>query len=176
MRSARRPGNAGHVGRRDYHCENVTQAADKIGAKLPAVVVFDEAQQASVPDAPNNHTRQVYANTVHFSSGATIQCQPWIFARDLIDGAPSFEALVVERFLFALAFALVFVAGRLAAAKAHPVFGGATLGLGALAALAVFVEVDDHAVAAPCRPFARVVYPKIAGRALARRLSLRDFG
>jgi hypothetical protein len=42
------------------------QPPHKIGAKLPAVVVFDEAQQAPVPDAPNDHG-QMYGYTVHLS-------------------------------------------------------------------------------------------------------------
>ena len=52
--TAGRPGNAANVGRRDQHRENVAQPPDKIVAEFPAVV-FDEAQQASMPDAPNDH-------------------------------------------------------------------------------------------------------------------------
>src|SRR5271167_206928 len=52
---AGRPGHAAYVGRRDQHREDVEQPPHKIVAEFPAVVVFDEAQQAAVPDAPNDH-------------------------------------------------------------------------------------------------------------------------
>jgi hypothetical protein len=55
-----RPDNAAHVGCRDQHREDVAQPPHQIVAKFPAVVVFDEAQQAPVPDAPNDHAG-VYA-------------------------------------------------------------------------------------------------------------------
>jgi hypothetical protein len=45
------------------------QPPHKVTAELPAVVVFDEAQQAPVPDAPDDHT-VMYAPTVRLSSGA----------------------------------------------------------------------------------------------------------
>ena len=63
---ARRPDNAVHVGRRDQHREDVAQPPHQIITEFPAVVVFDEAQQAPVPDAPNYHA-EVYATTVQMS-------------------------------------------------------------------------------------------------------------
>ena len=48
--------------RRDQHRDDVAQPPHKIIAKFPAVVVFDEAQQAPMPDASND---EVYAYTVH---------------------------------------------------------------------------------------------------------------
>ena len=64
---ARRPDDAAHVGRRDQHREDVAQTPHKIAAEFPAVVVLYEAQQAPVPNAPNDHTG-VYAETVQPSS------------------------------------------------------------------------------------------------------------
>jgi hypothetical protein len=64
--SAGRPDNAAHVGCRDQHREDVAQPPHKIVAEFPAVVVFDEAQQAPVPDAPNDYVR-AYVNTVQMS-------------------------------------------------------------------------------------------------------------
>jgi hypothetical protein len=61
--------------RRDQHRENVAQPPHKITAEFPAVVVFDEAQQAPVPDAPDDHT-VMYAATVHISSGAANRPRP----------------------------------------------------------------------------------------------------
>ena len=78
---AGRPDNAAHVGRRDQHRENVAQPPYQIVAKFPAVVVFDQAQQPPVLDAPNDHIR-VYANTVHRSSGSVA------FLLDLVFSVP----------------------------------------------------------------------------------------
>ena len=55
---AGRSANAAHVGRCNQHREDVPQPPYKIGVEFPAVVVFDEAQQAPVPDAPNVHACQ----------------------------------------------------------------------------------------------------------------------
>jgi hypothetical protein len=63
---AGRPDNAAHVGRRDQHREDIAQPPHQIVAEFPAIVVFDEAQQAPVPDAPNDHAG-VYAITVQLS-------------------------------------------------------------------------------------------------------------
>jgi len=71
---AGRPDHAAHVGRRDQHREDVAQPPHQIVAEFPAVVVFDEAQQAPVPDAPNVHIG-VYAYTVQMSSGAGVVLQ-----------------------------------------------------------------------------------------------------
>src|SRR6202040_3953305 len=65
---AGRPDNAADVGRRDQHREDVAQPPHKVIAEFPAVVVFDEAQQAPMPDAPNDHAG-VYAFTVQSSRG-----------------------------------------------------------------------------------------------------------
>lgn len=64
---ARRPDHAAYVGRRDQHREDVPQPPHQIIAEFPAVVVFDEAQQAPMPDAPNVYAG-VYVNTVQMSS------------------------------------------------------------------------------------------------------------
>src|SRR5208282_328576 len=50
-----RPDNAAHIGCRDQHREDIAQPPHKIVAEFSAVVVFDEAQQTPVPDAPNDH-------------------------------------------------------------------------------------------------------------------------
>src|SRR5271165_4104502 len=60
------PANAAHVGCRDQHREDVAQPPHEMIAEFPAVVVFDEAQQAPVPDAPNVHAG-MYAVTVQLS-------------------------------------------------------------------------------------------------------------
>jgi len=60
--------NTAHVGCRDQHREDVAQPPRQIVAEFPAIVVFDEAQQAPVPDAPNVHIG-MYACTVQMSSG-----------------------------------------------------------------------------------------------------------
>ena len=63
---AGRSANAAHVGRCNQHREDAPEPPHKIGAEFPAVVVSDEAQQAPVPDAPNDHAG-LYAVTVHLS-------------------------------------------------------------------------------------------------------------
>jgi hypothetical protein len=50
------PCDAAHVGRRNQHREDVAQPPHQIITEFPGIVVFNEAQQASVPDAPNKHT------------------------------------------------------------------------------------------------------------------------
>jgi hypothetical protein len=65
---AGRPDHAVHVGRRDQHREDVAQPPHQIVAEFPAVIVFNEAQHASVPDAPNVHIG-IYADTVQMSTG-----------------------------------------------------------------------------------------------------------
>jgi hypothetical protein len=46
VRAPAGPNNAAHVNRGDQRRENVAQPPHKIIAEFPAVVVFDEAQQA----------------------------------------------------------------------------------------------------------------------------------
>jgi hypothetical protein len=63
--SARRADNLGHVSGSNQHGENVAQPLHKIGAKLPAVVIFDKAQKTFVLNTPNYHPKGVrYCRTI----------------------------------------------------------------------------------------------------------------
>jgi hypothetical protein len=46
---AGRPHNTAHISRRNQYRKDAAQAPHKIIAEFPAVVVFDEAEQAPVP-------------------------------------------------------------------------------------------------------------------------------
>src|SRR5208337_4791418 len=52
---ARRTGNVGHLVGCNQDGEDVAQPCHEIRAKLPAVVILNETQKASVPDVPDNH-------------------------------------------------------------------------------------------------------------------------
>jgi hypothetical protein len=67
---AGRPGHAAHVGRRDQHRENVAQPPHQIVAELPAVIVFNEAQQAPVRDAPMEPPAGNKGSRAHVVAGA----------------------------------------------------------------------------------------------------------
>src|SRR5437588_4276950 len=56
---AGRTNDAAHVGCRDQHREDVAQSLHKVIAEFPAVVLFDEAQEAPVPDASNDHAHKI---------------------------------------------------------------------------------------------------------------------
>ena len=56
---AGRTNDAVHVGCRDQHSEDVAQPPHQIIAEFPAIVFFDEARQASVPDVSNDHVLRI---------------------------------------------------------------------------------------------------------------------
>jgi hypothetical protein len=62
---ARRRDNLGYVGGSNQHSENVAQPLHKVGAELPAVVIFDEAHKTFVLNTANYHPKCVrYCRTI----------------------------------------------------------------------------------------------------------------
>jgi hypothetical protein len=53
---AGRPVQSLYVRRRDQRCQNPPHARHEAAAQLAAVIVSNEAQQAPVPDTPNDHS------------------------------------------------------------------------------------------------------------------------
>ena len=65
---ARRPLQGLDVRRRNQRGQNPPYALHEVAAHLAAVVVSNEAQQAPMPDIPNDHYIRAYGKTVHLSS------------------------------------------------------------------------------------------------------------